>query len=326
MEDHLHSLLDLAEVQNALLRTFELDCVCHEFEYDGTGKNEWVPFPQPTRVHILVDERDTTPHRRFRAEYDPQVVRWYSDAAAMMRGRRAESFVNRYHTEIGDGRQTTSYGMERRWRPSVYRQPSDIHLTGEGFLLSRFGRRQAANQIGPGESEPVRLARAILEQVQCGAYRIVERRAATWENPEDGPRLLRLEQAFARGARHVYWLDPERGYALLRFAQADAGEELETLFEVEDLSPVAPDFWYPARVASSALSPAPRQTSPVPVNATSLPADILPSAREGVTHWETTRTLRLPKADSLRCRYELSNVRVGLEVPADAFEFHPPVL
>ena len=326
MEDDLRHLMARAEAQDALLRTFELDCVCQEFLYDPAGQNPWFPFPQPTHVHILVDERESAaPHRRFRAEYHPQVVRWFPDAAAHANKNPSEQkFSVSTQTEIGDGHQITSY-RERRWRPSVHRNYSGIHLTGEPFLLCRFGRRTVVNQIDPAESEPVRLARALLEPERFRTPGIVEARTAGWETLENGSRVLRLEQVFTRGGRHVYHLDPERGFALLRFAEAEAGEDLETVFEVQELSQVADDFWFPARVSSSQLCPSPRATSPVRVRPRQQPTELpLGAAADEVVHWATTHRARLPKEDFPRCEYTFSNVRVGIDVPPDAFEFHPP--
>ncbi len=327
MEADLRRLLACAESQNGLLRTFALDCVCQEFTCDASAGDPWVPFPEPTRVRILMDASDTAaPHRRFRAEYRPQVIRWYRDAAAHRSKNPADrGFVTRNHIEIGDGHQITSYARERRWHPSVYRHGRDVYLTGEHFLLGRFGRRKVADQIGPVESEPVRLARAILDPEHSSGRGIIERRTADWHTLDDGRRVIRLEQAFTQGGRHVYWLDPERGHALLRFAEAEGDGEPETLFEVHELAQVAADFWYPARVSSHALCPSPRQTSPVQVEAKELPTHLPPGVNAGeATHWATTHTARLPREDAIRCRYEFLNVRVGIEVPADAFEFRPP--
>lgn len=324
MEEHLRRLIGLAQCQDRLMRTFELDCVCQEYKYIGASDDLWMPFPEPTRVHVLVDERETgAPHRRHRAEYRPQVIRCMNSTAA---GKLVHTgFSVRNTIEIGDGRQTTSYAEERRWHSHVHLHPSDVYLTGERFLICRFGRRSIPEQIGPVESEPVRLARAILEPERSGGRGIVEQRTITWETMDNGRRVLRMEQTFTRRGRHVYWLDPERGYALLRFAESDGDQEPETLFEVEELSQVAADFWYPARVSSNALIPSPRQSSPVPVKAIRLPADLPPGVKpEEVTRCVTTHTSRLPIEDSIRCAYEFSNVRVGIEIPADAFEFRRP--
>ena len=66
MEEELRRLIRLAETQNALLGAFELDCVCQEFKYGAPGDDPWVPFPEPTRVHILVDDHETgAPKRKF---------------------------------------------------------------------------------------------------------------------------------------------------------------------------------------------------------------------------------------------------------------------
>ncbi len=328
MQDELRQLLAFAEAQDARLCAFELDCVCQQFSYDASAENLWVPFPQPTRVYVLIDAREANGgQRRFRAEYDPQVVRWFADGAARTSNDPSRrGFVVRTHTEIGDGRQTTSYAKERRWRATVYLRPTDIYLTGERFLLCRFGRREFAGQIGPVESEPMRLARAILEPERFDARGIVEARTADWESTPHGRRVLRLEQVFTRGGRHVYHLDPERAYALIRFAEAAADEEPESVFEVAEFSQVADGFWFPARVSSRMLNPGPSVTSPVQIDARHRPVNLPPGvSAEGAVRWVTSQRVPLPEGDQPRCEYEFSNVRVAIDVPPDAFEFHPPV-
>ena len=313
METALRRLIELAGAQDRLLRTFELDCVCQQFERDAAVEGSpWVPWPQATRVRVLVDERDAdAPMRRFRADYAPQIVRWINGAAP-----HAVS----HETEIGDGHRTTSYRAERRFRPSVHLRATNVYLTGERFLLCRFGRRRVDGQVGPVEAEPVRLARAILEP-----ERVAERRSASWETLDDGSRALRLEQEFTGGGRHVYWLDPERGYALRHFDETDAGGGPGTQFTVESFTQVAADFWYPARAKSNRLNPSPRRTSPVRVERDQLPVGLRPTEHvDGAVYCVSTMTMRTPGEDCSRWTFEFSNVRVDIDIPPDAFEFHPP--
>ena len=312
MEATLRRLIELAGAQDRLLRTFELDCVCQQFERDAASGSPWVPWPQATRVHVLVDERDVdAPMRRFRADYAPQIVRWINGHAP-----HAVS----HQTEIGDGHRTTNYRAERRFRPSVHLHATDVYLTGERFLLCRFGRRKVDGQIGPVEAEPVRLARAILEPERSSGQR-----TALWATMDNGERGLRLEEVFTGGGRHVYWLDPERGYALCRFDESDANEEPATQFTVESFTQVATDFWYPLRAESNRLNPSPRQTGPVQVERPRLPANLPPDTQtHKAAYWVTTHTSRLPGEDCSRWTFEFSNVRVDIDIPPGAFEFQPP--
>jgi hypothetical protein len=289
MEEHLRRLIELAQEQHARLATFQVDCACQEYTESPASQDGWTPHGPLGRARNLVDDRmEDSTGRQFRVDYHPDVIRWIKGSAP---------FITDNHTIIG-------YGHERS---------GPIRgLTGEGFLLCRFGRRKYPQQIGPVEAEPVRLARSLLQPDQ---QYMIEGQAAAWDTLENGVRAVRLDQTFRACDRQVYWLDPARGYALLRYAEANGGGELRTVFEVENCEPIAPDFWYPSKASSFQYSPSPTSTRPVQVETG--------SNAEAVTTWRSTkRAPFLRPGPPSKWTFEFSGAQAGVEVPKDAFDSH----